>query len=127
VRPGGAAVTVALAVANEDPAALMTRQMGRRFLKSEGNEENRRLQFGLPQASGELQQDCDRTGIVICARRARDGVVMSADNVIGRSPRACRNRAKQIRHALVIVVIVLFTYSETSLLKDRVNVIGGSH
>ena len=50
---------------------------------------------------------------------------MSADNVIGRSHRARRNRAEQIRDALVIAVIVLFTYSETSVVKDRVNVIGG--
>src|SRR5512141_3181678 len=105
----------------------MTRQIGWRFLKCAGREENRRLQSGLAQASGSLQQDRDRTGIVICARRARDSVVVSADNVIGRSPRGRGNRAKQIRHALVIVVIILFTYSETSVLKDRMNVISGPH
>src|SRR5215216_1627573 len=105
----------------------MTRQIGGRFLKCEGREENRRRQSGLPQASGYLQQDRDRTRIVICARRARDGVVVSADNVIGRSPRGSRKRAKQIRHALVIVVIILFTYSETSVFKNRVDVISGPH
>ena len=105
----------------------MTRQMGWRFLKREGSEDNRRLQSGLPQAPGQLQHHRDRTGIVIGARRARDGVVVSANNVIGRSPCARWNRAKQIRYPLVIVVVILFTYSETSVLKDRVNVIGGSH
>ena len=47
---------------------------------------------------------------------------MSADHVIGRSPRARRNRGKQIRYPLVIVVVILFTYSETSILKNRVSV-----
>ena len=105
----------------------MTRKMGWWFLKCEGREENGRCQSDVPQASGEPQQDRDRTGIIISARRARDGVVMSADNVIGRSPRGRRNRAKQIRHPLVIVVEIPFTYSETSVLKDRVNVISGPH
>jgi hypothetical protein len=52
---------------------------------------------------------------------------MSADNVIGRSPCVRRNRGKQIRDALVIVVIILFTYRETSVLKDRMDVITGPH
>jgi hypothetical protein len=51
------AVTIALAATNEDPAALMARQIGWRFLEREGREEDGRLQSRLPQASGEQTHD----------------------------------------------------------------------
>ena len=90
-------------------------------------EDNRRLQAGLQQASGEFEEDRDRTGIIICAWRARDGVTVSANNVIGRSSSRRGNCGKQVRHALVVVVIILLSYDETSLLKDRVNIVSSSH
>jgi hypothetical protein len=75
----------------------------------------------------EFEEDRDGARIIICAWRARDGVIVSADNVIGRSLIGCRKRGKQIRHPLVVVVIILLSYDETSLLKDRVNIIRSSH
>ena len=92
--------------------------MGWRFLEREGREKDRRLQSRLPQASGEFQHHRHGACIVICARRAWDGIVVSANHVISRTPSSPRNRGKHIRYELVMVLVILLPYRETSVLED---------
>jgi hypothetical protein len=43
---------------------------------------------------------------------------MSADEVIGRSPSGLRSCGKQIRHSVVIVLVVLLSHQKAGPLKD---------
>jgi hypothetical protein len=82
--------------------------MGWRLLKREGREEHGDLQAGVSNASRQFQHHCHGARIVVCARRARDGIVMSANNVISRDADGRWIRSKYIRHTLVVIFVVLF-------------------
>ncbi len=102
-------------------------ELGWRFLEGEGCEEHRRLQSGLPQASGQLQHHRHGARIVICTWRARYRIVVSTNHVVGGGPGARRNCGKHIRHSLIIVLVILLSHREPRLLEDRVNVISSAH
>src|SRR5262249_35551 len=101
---------------NKHPAALMTRQIGRRLFKGEGSEENRHLQLLLPDTSGQRYHHGNGTRIVVRTRCAWHSVVVGADEVIRRSPSDCWSCGKHIRHPLVTIGVVLLSYRKAGLL-----------
>jgi hypothetical protein len=51
---------------------------------------------------------------------------MSTNDVIGRGPSRHRSRGKHIRHALIIILVVLLSHRQTGFFEDRMDLIGGA-